>query len=314
MSKNGICWKSTRFYREDGDKFKIEVEARLDDCSNGHNGYDYFAFTCMIWRVRRNGTLEEWGGGADTEAIAKRFPELARFVPLHLCDRYGAPTSITGCIDWYAREYGRGALKEGFRLTDQEAEILYRCRNEKDLIMYQLVKLGIIDRWEHEADECIRFLEEKTGEKYESIYAPGTQKRHGITKEDIAKIDELIAQGYYTEEQIKAREDEAIQKCLEKREQEIENDYETAVAKAEKRRAVAHYMLHHPHLSAAGKENYIYYDHRNTVAFNWKSHSKQITEEEFNEFVKNLGTDENPEYGFDTLPQGIQFEISKDPL
>jgi hypothetical protein len=180
--------------------------------------------------------------------------------------------------------------------------------------MYQLVKLGVIDRWEHEADECIRFLEEKTGEKYESIYAPSTQKRHGITKEDIAKVDELIAQGYYTEEKIKAREDEAIQRCLEKREQEIENDYETAVAKAEKRRAVAHYMLHHPHLSAAGKENYIYYDHRNTVAFNWRSYGKQITEEEFNEFMKNLGTDENPEYGFDTLPQGIQFEISKDPL
>lgn len=44
-----------------------------------------------------------------------------------------------------------------------------------------------------------------------------------------------------------------------------------------------------------------YYSHTNTLSFNWGSYEKKITQEEFDDFVKNVDRSK--------LPEGIKFEL-----
>lgn len=48
-------------------------------------------------------------------------------------------------------------------------------------------------------------------------------------------------------------------------------------------------------------DNVIYYSHTNTLSFNWGSYEKKITQEEFDDFVKNVDRSK--------LPEGIKFEL-----
>lgn len=48
-------------------------------------------------------------------------------------------------------------------------------------------------------------------------------------------------------------------------------------------------------------DNVIYYSHTNTLSFNWDSYEKKITQEEFDDFVKNVDRSK--------LPEGIKFEL-----
>lgn len=48
-------------------------------------------------------------------------------------------------------------------------------------------------------------------------------------------------------------------------------------------------------------DNVIYYNHKNTLCFNWANYERRITKEEFDDFVNNVDRSQ--------LPEGIKFEF-----
>lgn len=48
-------------------------------------------------------------------------------------------------------------------------------------------------------------------------------------------------------------------------------------------------------------DNVIYYNHKNTLCFNWINYERRITKEEFDDFVNNVDRSQ--------LPEGIKFEF-----
>lgn len=48
-------------------------------------------------------------------------------------------------------------------------------------------------------------------------------------------------------------------------------------------------------------DNVIYYNHTNTLSFNWCDYREKITQEEFDDFVNNVDRSQ--------LPEGIKFEL-----
>lgn len=61
------------------------------------------------------------------------------------------------------------------------------------------------------------------------------------------------------------------------------------------RRDVALYMLD----SGVQTENWIYYEFKNIVAFNWRNYGEKITQEEFSDFIAKVD--------YSKLPEGIEF-------
>lgn len=49
-------------------------------------------------------------------------------------------------------------------------------------------------------------------------------------------------------------------------------------------------------------DNVIYYNHTNTLSFNWRDYGEKITQEEFDDFVNNVDRSQ--------LPEGIKFELN----
>lgn len=158
------------------------VDVKLaDDCGNGH--YD-FSIT---------GELTTKGGafitaGCCHELIAKHFPELRKFIPLHLCNRLGEPMYAIQNSTYFAANEEWGKVKSYLRLTDSELlELKTLCANglhkrtswlgvdsyDGDslyIFAKKLVELGVADRWKTEADEFIKWLEDKTCCEWVSPY------------------------------------------------------------------------------------------------------------------------------------------------
>lgn len=81
----------------------IRFTARFDDSC--HNGHENFVITCDILgpvrRDRRRGgyaSREDIGGGANHDAIARAFPEVARLIPWHLCATGGPMHYIANTV------------------------------------------------------------------------------------------------------------------------------------------------------------------------------------------------------------------------
>ena len=53
--------------------------------------------------------------------------------------------------------------------------------------------------------------------------------------------------------------------------------------------------------SGVSIDNVIYYDHKNTVCFNWNEYDKKISQEDYIDFINKID--------YSKLPEGIKFEI-----
>lgn len=74
----------TKYYTEDGQRYKIKVEVRHDDeCGNGHNS---FSITADIFETKNGRWIS---GGCQHEEIKKHFPKLAKYIKWHLCGTDG---------------------------------------------------------------------------------------------------------------------------------------------------------------------------------------------------------------------------------
>lgn len=279
---------------------KIIVEIRLDDDHN--NGHADFAITCQGYRNAGNGQWVEDFGGADHKNILKYFPEFEDFVKLHLSDCHGIPDY--GLVNglFFLHEYGPQACAEHLRISIDEARMF--LNTDKLYASYLVVEKGIYQRWQTEADAAIKHLEELSGLTFVNPHKDDERPQfQPLTPEEKAEVEKRIAENYYTPEAIQARADEAARLKHEKDRQNIVDRYDNAIRKATEEKQVMLYVFDR----LGTVSNVIYYDHRNTVSFNWQDpriicHSdRKWTQAEFVDFVNSVD--------YSQLPEGIQFEI-----
>lgn len=296
-TSNKLSYSKTHFFVEDGTQYKIIAKVSLDDdCKN--TMYD-FSVTADIYYKGKNGRFYEHSCGCCHEAIQRRCPEIAKFIPLHLCNHYGAPMYPEANGFYHLQNSGKAATMDYLRITEEEYNALSLAEDQKHF-KYLLFSLGIVERWKKEADTLISELETLSGLKWENPYKP-EEERFTLTlsDEERANIEKLIKDGFYTKENIEKRKEEARKSALIKKRADICARYDKDIAKAEREKKVMLYIFD----SGVSTENVIYYNHSNTVTFNWSdlSYYKRISKEDFQNFLESVD--------YSKLPEGIKFEI-----
>lgn len=264
----------------------ISVSIRLDDeCRNGHAD---FAITGDIVEGIDTRT------GCIHEDILKYFPEFADFVALHLCNAHGMPMyPVENSLYWLKQDIAKGA--EYMRISQDLAK---RLPLEKDAFKCALFELGIVAKWQQEADAAIAHLEQITGKKWVNPYTPEEERILKVTPEELAEYRARAANGYYTPEAIQAREQARQAEKRAKDRARLVKQFDDKIAALNIEKRIRLYLF-----DALGTdENIIYYDHSNKVVFNWMDASfyKRWTPEEFTNFVESVDKS--------VFPEGVTFE------
>lgn len=154
------------------------------------------------------------------------------------------------------------------------------------------------NRWQEESRKAIQTLEELTGDVWVNPYKE-SEERHRLvlSDEEREEIEGKILSGYYTESAIQERQEAKRIAEIEKRKNEVIKTFEKRINKATKEKDVKLAILGAGLLS----DNYIYYVEGNNVVFNYYSYHDKVTEEEYNNMLKNID--------YSLLPEGIKFEF-----
>lgn len=170
---------------------------------------------------------------------------------------------------YYFLQKDKKQAKGYLRVTDEEMEILSKCDN-KEYFKYQLFALGIVERWQEESRKAIQALEELTGDVWVNPY---------------------------TESAIQERQEAKRIAEIEKRKNEVIKTFEKRTNKETKEKDVKLAILGAGLLS----DNYLYSVEDNNVVFNYYRYHDKVTEEEYNNMLKNID--------YSLLPEGIKFEF-----
>jgi len=296
---------------------KTVIKIKLaDDCRNGHED---FSLTCDIYEKDGRGIWRDIGGGCAHDHILKLRPDLAQFALLHLCDFNGLPMHCAAnALYWFAG-FGPGLSTEKYHggsggsaktpgecrrifaehihaTAEQVAEIVSRQPRTELELRAVLEDMGFISQWKAEADAAIATLEQWTGQKFAP--ANPAHRWKTVTAEQRAEIEARKASGYYEPAQVAARDAAAVEKARADKIKDLDADLAASIEKKNRNASVARYMAsrYYPRL-----QNYIYYDHTNTISFNWSNTEKLVTREEFDAF--------NAELQPASLPEGVKTEV-----
>ena len=293
---NKLFYSGTKFFTENEEDYRITVRISLDDdCKN--NICDWSITADVDWK-NKHGKYEDYLGGCCHDEVAKHFPELAKFISLHLCNHYGAPMYPVENGIYYVRRSGMSVAMEYLRISEQECVELYKASEDKMYFKYLLFNLGIVDRWKRESDELLVELEDLCGKKWVNPYT--TEKERFtliLTDEERLLVEERIKAGYYSAENIEKRREEAHKAEMLKNRAEICERYDKRIKQAEAEKKIMLCVFDY----GLSTDNAIYYPHLNTLSFNWNSYGKKITQEEFDDFVNKVDRSQ--------LPEGIKFEL-----
>jgi hypothetical protein len=258
-----------------------------DDCNNGHSD---FSITCEIYE---RGRFE--AGGAAHDEILKAMPSLKMFVDLHLSNAKGRPMYALENGFYHAKNSDITVFMDYMRVSRNEAKKLI-ASPDKLFFGYSLVKMGILERWEKEAETAIRELEQMTGKKF--VDRPDAAKHHVVISEKEAqKINVNILEGYYTPKNIEAREEKAREAAKKAAVDKVMDEWKKEVDKANEECNVKLAVLE----ADLSIDNFIYYNHSKEGVFNWLDYEKKITESQFKSFLKSVKKKE--------LPKGIKFSL-----
>lgn len=294
MKTNTLKYTVVKSFREKGITYKVITTIKLhDECKNGTCSW---SITGILQQKKGNGRFYDIGHGCIHEEILKAFPKLKMFVDLHLCDWRGTPLYPVENGYYFLQEDKKQA-KEYLRVTDEEMEILSKCDN-KEYFKYQLFALSIVKRWQAESKKAIQALEELTGDVWVNPYKESEERhRFVLSDEEREEMEGKILSGYYTESSIQERKEAERIAKIEKRKNEVIKTFEKRINKATKEKDVKLAILGAGLLS----DNYIYYVEGNNVVFNYYSYHDKVTEEEYNNMLKNID--------YSLLPEGIKFEF-----
>lgn len=293
---NKLTYLSTKFFTENEEEYRITVTVSLDD--DCHNNMCDWSVTADIRQKNKQGTYVEYMGGCCHDEVAKHFPELAKFIPLHCSNHYGAPMYPVVNGIYHIRKSGMSVAMKYLRISEQECVELYIASEDELYFKYQLFNLGIVDRWKRESKELIKELEKLCGKKWVNPYTPEKERfTLTLTDEERLLIEERIKAGYYSAENIEKHREEAHKaKMLEKR-AEICERYNKEIRQIEAEKKIKLCVFDY----GLPADNVIYYPHSNTLSFNWNNCKNKITQKEFDDFVNNVDRSQ--------LPEGIKFEL-----
>lgn len=294
METNTLKYTVVKSFREKGITYKVIATIKLhDECKNGMCSW---SITGILQQKKGNGRFYDIGHGCIHEEILKASPKLKMFVDLHLCDWRGTPLYPVE-TGYYFLQKDKKQAKEYLRVTDEEMEILSKC-DDKEYFKYQLFALGIVERWQAESKKAIQALEELTGDVWVNPYKESEERhRFVLSDEEREEMEGKILSGYYTESAIQERKEAERIAKIEKRKNEVIKTFEKIINKATKEKDVKLAILGAGLLS----DNYIYYVEGNNVVFNYYSYHDKVTEEEYNNMLKNID--------YSLLPEGIKFEF-----
>lgn len=293
---NKLVYSKENYYTENGYKYKIKTTISLDD--DCHNNMCDWSITADIRWKNKYGIYKEYMGGCCHDEIAKYVPELAKFIPLHCCNHYGAPMYPVENGMYHIKNSDKSVAIEYLRISDKEYSKLSEAVDDKMYFKYLLFNLGIVDRWKRESDELIAELENLCGKKWVNPYKPEKERfTLTLTDEERSLIEERIEAGYYSTENIEKRREEAHKAKMAEKRAKICEQYDKEIRKAEVGKKVMLCVLDY----GLNVDNVIYYNHNNTLRFNWVDYGEKITKEEFDNFVNNVDRSQ--------LPEGIKFEL-----
>lgn len=293
---NKLTYLSTKFFTENKEEYRMTVTVSLDD--DCHNNMCDWSVTADIRQKNQQGTYVEYMGGCCHDEVAKYFPELAKFISLHLCNHYGAPMYPVENGIYHVRRSGMSVAMEYLRISKQECVELYKASEDKLYFKYLLFNLGIVDRWKRESEELIAELEKLCGKKWVNPYKPEEERFVlTLTDEERLLIEERIKAGYYSAESIEKRREETHKAEMLKKRAEICEQYDKKIRQAEAEKKIMLCVFDY----GLSTDNVIYYPHTNTLSFNWDSYEEKITQEEFDDFVNKVDRSQ--------LPEDIRFEL-----
>lgn len=278
---NKLTYLSTKFFTENKEEYRITVTVSLDDdCHN--NMCDWRVTADVRWKNQR-GQYKEYMGGCCHDEVAKHFPELAKFISLHLCNHYGAPMYPVENGIYHVRRSGMSVAMEYLRISEQECAELYKASEDELYFKYQLFNLGIVDRWKRESEELIAELEKLCGKKWVNPYKPEEERFVlTLTDEERSLIEERIKAGHYSSENIEKRRVEAHKAKMAAKRAEICERYDKKIRQAEAEKKIILCVFDY----GLPINNVIYYPHTNTLFFNWNDYGGKITQEEFDKVNK----------------------------
>lgn len=293
---NKLTYLSTKLFTENEEEYRITARVSLeDDC---HNNICDWSVTADIRQKNQQGTYVEYMGGCCHDEIAKHFPELAKFISLHLCNHYGAPMYPVENGIYYVRRSGMSVAMEYLRISEQECVELYKASEDKMYFKYLFFNLGIVDRWKRESDELLVELEDLCGKKWVNPYTPEKERLTlTLTDEERSLIEDRVKARYYSAENIEKRREEDHKAEMLKKRAEICERYNKEIRQAEAEKKIKLCVFDY----GLSTDNAIYYPHLNTLSFNWNSYGKKITQEEFDDFVNKVDRSQ--------LPEDIRFEL-----
>lgn len=150
---NKLIYSSTKFFTENGNEYRIRTTVSLnDDCHN--NICDWSIIADIRWK-NKYGIYEEYLSGCYHDVIIKHCPELAKFIPLHCCNHYGAPLYPVENGIYHVKRSGMSVAMKYLRISEQECIELYKAYEDKVYFKYMLFNLGIVNRWKRESEELI---------------------------------------------------------------------------------------------------------------------------------------------------------------
>ena len=302
-----------------GTKADIIVSITLnDECKNGHQD---FSITASIFKAGKRNDNAYLSGGSCHSDILEFFPEFKIFVDLHLADYSGVPI--------YAVENGFYHLRSGFnntkttdsnfkkefceyyRITGIQFDKINQSENKLEFAIL-LKETGILQGWNLEGLKGIKLLEKLTGNTFvcdskKTQYTPPKE-------EEIKQFTKNVDSGFYSLENKRERAKQKRRERKLKVINDLKNDYLKTEAKAREEKEVKMFVLSHIeklHSKKRNKfsldftfDNFIYYEHKKEVSFNWLGYKNTITDIEYTLFCNSLN-----EGDFNKLPKDISFSI-----
>lgn len=296
METDRLEFQKTRVYMEDRQFYKLIAKVSLDDdCKNGMCD---FSVTGSLYIKKGNGHFYEHSFGCLHEEINKHMKDLQVFTRLHLSNHYGQPMYPVENGFYHLFKSDKKVAMEYLRITEKEYEKLHAV-NDKLYFKNMLFQLGIVARWANEANEAIKELEALTGNTWVNPYSPETERFSlTLTDEEANEFAKRTNEGFYTPENVEKREREQVEAEREAKRDELVKRFDDSIRKIETERKVLLYLFD----LGVNLEHVIYYDHNNTVEFNWRPYkSNQMTEQVFNELMCRID--------YSQLPEGIKFKF-----
>lgn len=274
----------------------IRIKIRLnDECKNGHQD---FSITATYWEIgKQRADKYMIGGGCCHDEILRVCPELKIFVDLHLCDYKGIPMHATANGFYHLINGFNNTKPENKSFIFKYCEYYRISKNQfnelktaKNVIQYamKLDKLNILKQWEEQANEGIQLLEKMTG----NVFIVDSKRTQYIapTAEEIKEENERQQTGYYTKEAEQAREEAKRDGIIAELKAEADKEIKKAQTEFEVKKQV---------LIIGGEKalnNCIFYNHTNTLSFNWRGYDK-ISNELISLIIEKI-----------QLPDGVTIE------